>query len=548
MLMANKSYLKIALIQASLVHVEREANVDKLLNLNRLAARHGAQIILNTEMGLSGYAFPSREQTDLCALPRTSRVIKSFASLARGAGVWLSLGFAEREPRTGILYSSAVMFNPQGRQAALRRKTTAEPRWACPGLASQRGTCDTPWGRVGLLICSETYFGMLPRVHALNGVDLLLCPVNWPMGELNPVEVWRVRAWEDGIYLAACKRAGQDETLSFENAPCRLFDPQGNELPLARVEPEILMAELPLSRGKFRTQRDQRLAGRRPENYLTAYAALRQAQADMGAYYDLPQPGKLHVHCLPQAGGYSLEQLDQALAQNKKRGRNLFVLPAISSQIASQEQLHEPARRLKAAIFTSLAWPGRGLQIVFCDTGSDLKEYSQDTPYHVVDWGPARLSLALAEDLCQPELALTLAKLGCDLASGTGDHVWQGPTEGPAIKCLEKTGLACALPNLGLICLPPKGHHRWQEALSAERESCAMNVDTKPRRKNFSWTWLTARVFFSKPKPPEASMKSLIRQNPDSRRLHRKPGYPAPASLILNDPWGLRLVSAQSCQ
>ena len=101
--MAKKSYLKIALIQASLAHGELEANLAKLLKLNRLAAHRGAQIVLNTEMGLSGYSFPNRAETALCALFRASRAIKSFAGLARESGVWLCLGFAEKEPQTGIL-------------------------------------------------------------------------------------------------------------------------------------------------------------------------------------------------------------------------------------------------------------------------------------------------------------------------------------------------------------------------------------------------------------------------------------------------------------
>ena len=499
-LMAQKANLKIALIQASLAHGDLKANVAKLLKLNRLAARHGAQIILNTEMGLSGYAFPNRDKTALCALPRTSRPIKSFASLARETGVWLCLGFAEKEPGTGILYNSVVMFNPQGRQAAMRRKVTAEPRWACPGPAAQRDTCETPWGRIGLLICSETYFGMLPRVHALKGVDLLLCPVNWPMGELDPVEVWRARAWENGIYLAACNRAGQDNTLSFDNAPCCLFDPQGDEAPLVEVEPEILMAELPLNSGKLRVEREERLAGRQPDKYYPAYAAFRQAQADMGTYYDLPRPGRLQVHCFPQAGGYSLEQINQALEQNKKRGRNLFVLPAISSQIASKEQLQEISRRQKAAIFTSQAGPDGGLELVFSDPKSGLHACPSSALHYVADWGPARLGMALVEDLSHPELALTLAKLGCDLALGTGDNLWQGPTEGLAIKCLEKTGLACALPNLGLICLVPEGHSRWQEAVAADDGYCGMTVDTKKLRTKFFQDLVDYQSLYSRTK------------------------------------------------
>lgn len=207
----------------------------------------------------------------------------------------------------------------------------------------------------------------------------------------------------------------------------------------------------------------------------------------MGTYYQLPEPGRLQVHCLPQASGCSLEQLGQALQQKKTPGPNLFVLPAISARIAAKDQLREISRQQKVAIFASQAGPDGGLQLVFCDPDSESgpQEYFSSALYQIVDWGPARLGLALAEDLNHPELALSMAKQGCDFALGTGDQVWQAPMESLAIKCLERVALACALPNMGFICLPPKSHNRWQESVAPAGGFCSMAVDTAKLRQKF---------------------------------------------------------------
>jgi predicted amidohydrolase len=50
----------------------------------------------------------------------------------------------------------------------------------------------------------------MPRITALRGADLLLIPANWPPSGLDPVELWRARAIENGFFVAGCNRTGID--------------------------------------------------------------------------------------------------------------------------------------------------------------------------------------------------------------------------------------------------------------------------------------------------------------------------------------------------
>jgi predicted amidohydrolase len=54
--------LKVALVHVAIGWKEKEKNISKLLELNERAAASGGQIIVNTELATTGYAFESRSE------------------------------------------------------------------------------------------------------------------------------------------------------------------------------------------------------------------------------------------------------------------------------------------------------------------------------------------------------------------------------------------------------------------------------------------------------------------------------------------------------
>lgn len=476
--------LKIALVHPNLKHGDTKHNLELLLELNRRAAEAGARVILNTELALSGYTFSGRQEMASRAQTLEGPACRALGALAREFGIYLCLGMAEREAETGIFYNTAVLLGPQGNIAALRRKVSAEPRWACPGPARQVDVCDTPFGRLGMLLCSETYFGLLPRIQALKGVDLLLVPANWPARGLDPLEMWRARAWENGFFLAACNRAGQEPGLDFSTAPSCVCGPGGESLLARRSQSsQVFMAELPLEDGRLATVRPQRLAGRRPELYYGAYAYLRQAQMDLGGYYGLPEPGPLVLHCHNEV--LEEKELQDILAGLDPKTVHLLVLPADSLAGVKGEALRGLVE--KAPAQTAVFWhqPDAGrLCWLTPDHGLERLPAQGEEPV-TRDWGPARVGLCRLEDFRHPELAAALAKQGCDLAvvsGGAGDGMF---LPGLAVKSLERLGLGLALRGRALICQPPEGHHRWEEVTCPQGGVCSLLLDTTPLRRRF---------------------------------------------------------------
>ncbi len=481
------SELVVALLHWPVVHGRVEDNRRELLRLNRRAAELGAQVIVNTEMGLTGYAFDSRSEIAPLVETGDGSSVTALAELAREFELHLALGLAERDPGNGAYHNSAVLLGPDGRIQARRRKVTAEAKWACPGAAIQSDCCDTPFGRLGLLICSETYFSLLPRVMALKGVDLLLTPANWPPTGLDPGQVWRGRALENGFHLAACNRSGLDKRMDCGQARSHLFAPDGRDLlPDRPVEPGVYLARLPLKNGRLPRERRRRiLASRRPGEYHYLASQLNRVQ-DLTTFLELPPTGRLELHCL--AGGeqpvLELEALERLLPKVADQARHLAVLPGAGWGRDAQEGLLRLARATGMDFLASLAGLGQeSLPHHFAPDASApslLGRQDQEPPF--LDLGPARVGLASARDLLHPELALALAKRGCDLVAVSAGRLEADHLELLALRSLERVVVALASVGAALVAVPPRGHDPVTLERAAAGQACSFSLDTAQTR------------------------------------------------------------------
>ncbi len=178
--------LKVALLHMAVTHKDPTANRKVLLTLIDKAAGEGAQLIPAPEMALSGYSFDHRGDIAPYTEAVDGPTLTQIGERARLHGVFICVGLALSHPSTGIFTNSAVAVDPDGRVVCRYDKINAEGRWACPGDPRRNNTFETPWGRMGILIFSDTYHSLLPRVTALRKVDLLLVPANWPPTGINP--------------------------------------------------------------------------------------------------------------------------------------------------------------------------------------------------------------------------------------------------------------------------------------------------------------------------------------------------------------------------
>jgi len=180
----------VAAVQAAPVFLDREATVDKAVDLIGKAAADGAQLIAFPESFVPTYPDwvwrsrpwadgPSRwyerlfDQAVEIPGPATQRL----AEAAQQAGAYVAMGVTERD--AGTLYNTVVWLDPQGRVAHKHRKVmpTGGERlvWGM-GDGSTLSVLDTPIGRLGALICWENYMPLARYALYAQGIDIYVAP------------------------------------------------------------------------------------------------------------------------------------------------------------------------------------------------------------------------------------------------------------------------------------------------------------------------------------------------------------------------------------
>jgi nitrilase len=183
--------VRLAAVQATYVLMDREATIDRVGELTKAAAAQGAQIVVFPEVFVPGTPIwmdtrPIWDGDDewFRMLAENAVVIPSPASerlgaIAREHGVWLVVGVDERERHGGTIYNTVLYFSADGTLVERHRKpvpTGAERTVWGMGDGSTLRVVDTPFGRIGGLICWENYMP-LARFHMdAQGVDIWLAP------------------------------------------------------------------------------------------------------------------------------------------------------------------------------------------------------------------------------------------------------------------------------------------------------------------------------------------------------------------------------------
>ena len=185
------SKIRVAAVQAAYVLMDREATLDRVADLTARAAEQEVQLVVFPEVFVPGTPIwidtqpiwngdedwfrLLAENAVTVPSPATERL----GAIAREQHVWLVVGVEERERNGGTIYNTVLYFSPQGELVNRHRKlvpTGAERTVWGMGDGSTLQVVETPFGRVGGLICWENYMP-LARFHMYaQGVDLWLAP------------------------------------------------------------------------------------------------------------------------------------------------------------------------------------------------------------------------------------------------------------------------------------------------------------------------------------------------------------------------------------
>lgn len=196
--MQNKlKTIKIAVVQAAPELFELEATVQKAIGLIHNAKKLGADMVVFPESfipayprGLSfGFVVGSRTEggrsdwqryyENSVAVP--GPVTELLGTACKEAEVYLSIGITERDGMEldGTLYCANLFFGPDGVLLGKHRKLKPTGTERCiwgEGDGSTLTVIDTPFGKIGSLICWENYMPLARMAMYQKGVTILIAP------------------------------------------------------------------------------------------------------------------------------------------------------------------------------------------------------------------------------------------------------------------------------------------------------------------------------------------------------------------------------------
>ncbi|MET0404264.1 MAG: carbon-nitrogen hydrolase family protein, partial [Cystobacter sp.] len=194
--MSSSQQVRVAVVQAAPVLFERERTLERVAAWTDRAARTGARLVLFPEAYIPayprslgfGFSVGSRTEAGRRLWQRYNEqsvdipgpAVDRLGAIAREHGVFLVIGVIERDALTkGTLYCTMLYFGPEGTLLARHRKlkpTGAERLIWGEGDGSTLSTVDTPFGRLGGLICWENYMPLARAAMYAKGVELYLAP------------------------------------------------------------------------------------------------------------------------------------------------------------------------------------------------------------------------------------------------------------------------------------------------------------------------------------------------------------------------------------
>lgn len=183
---------RVAVVQAAPVVFDCAATLSKVQRLAADAAAGGAGLVLFPEAFISGYPRGISFGTVIGDRTPEGRdhfrrywessvdipgpALDQLVLLAAELGIYLVVGVIERE--AGTLYCTAVFVSPDGYLGKHRKvmPTAAERLVWGFGDASTLPVFDTPFGRLGAVICWENYMPLLRMAMYSKGIQIYCIP------------------------------------------------------------------------------------------------------------------------------------------------------------------------------------------------------------------------------------------------------------------------------------------------------------------------------------------------------------------------------------
>lgn len=229
-------------------------NLEKTIRFIGEAKHKGAELILFPEVQLSPFfAQYEGESAEQYLLTLDSPEIKAIQNACRQFEIYASPNVYLNI--NGKCYDASLMIDDKGEIVGISKmvyiaqaENFHEQDYYTPSDEGVK-VYDTPFGKIGIVICFDRHLPESVRECALAGAQLILIPTanltQEPM-ELFEWEV-RVQAFQNLAYIAMCNRVGQEDEITFCGQSL-IADPSGGLILKAGSSEELIVADVDIER------------------------------------------------------------------------------------------------------------------------------------------------------------------------------------------------------------------------------------------------------------------------------------------------------------
>jgi predicted amidohydrolase len=237
----------IAGVQIAIEPNNPEKNMEKIIKwLNLAVEKNHPDLVVFPETITTGFAtglskealwdlvdtIPGKFTDQICKEAQKLKVHVVFPTYSRGE-------------KRGDVYNSSVLIGSNGDIIGVYNKTHIYPterQWVIPGTTAE--VYETPFAKIGMIICYDGDYPELSRVLALKGAEIIVRP----SALLRSYEIWNLtnlaRAYDNHVYLAGVNATGPDAGGNYYFGNSMIVSPIAQQLALATAGETIVCAKL----------------------------------------------------------------------------------------------------------------------------------------------------------------------------------------------------------------------------------------------------------------------------------------------------------------
>jgi predicted amidohydrolase len=267
-------------------------SVELHLSYIEEAAAAGADLVVFPETSIQGYPAnfsvmdaeaDIKKMYEVAELVPGGPSVDAIADKAREKGIHVIYGLTEASDRPGVVYNTMVLTGPDGYIGKFRKVHVGLSEQMVWRTGDDWPVFETPFGRIGMLICYDKAFPESCRELTLRGADILVMSTAWPLmpGHGTGTDnLWvqqydafeRVRAMENGRWFVSSNFIGELGGIEFFGMS-QIINPVGEVVATTGTETVgLVTAEIDVFGGMADARAAMQGAflvrDRRPDTYL----------------------------------------------------------------------------------------------------------------------------------------------------------------------------------------------------------------------------------------------------------------------------------------